>query len=72
MFISYPLHTQALIKISQVVIFRLSSCDSSPPIEPVTGESSNNHKMSYNHPNLIPSVAMGSRRRDEEMRKDPF
>ena len=66
------LHTQAFIKISQVVIFKLFSCDSSPPLEPVTGESSNNHKMSYTHPNLIYSVAMGSRRREEERRKDPF
>jgi len=28
--------------------------------------------MSYTHPNLIPSIAMGSRRKEEEMRKDPF
>ena len=66
------LHTQAFRKISQVVIFKLSSCDSSPPLEPVTGESSNDHKMSYTHPNSIPLVAMGSRRQDEVMRKDPF
>ena len=66
------LHTQAFINISQVVIFKLSSCDSSPPLEPVTGESSNDHKMSYTHPNSIPSVAMGSRRREEVMRKYPF
>ena len=50
--------------LSQIVIFNLSSCDSSPPLEPVTGESSNAHKMCYNHPNLIPSVDMGSRRRE--------
>ena len=56
------LHTQALRKFSQVVIFKLSSCDSSPLLEPVTGESSNDHKISYTHPNSIPSVAMGSRR----------
>jgi hypothetical protein len=66
------LHTQAFRKISQVVIFKLSSCDSSPPLEPVTGESSNDHKMSYTQPNLIPSVAMGSRRREEEMKKTHF
>ena len=66
------LHTQAFRKISQLVIFKLSSCDSSPPLELVNGESSNVHKMSYTHPNLIPSVDMGSRRREEEMRKDPF
>ena len=53
---------QAFIKILQVVIFMLSSCDSSPPLEPVTSESSNVHKISYTHPNLIMSVAMGSRR----------
>jgi hypothetical protein len=46
-------HTQAFIKFSQVVIFKLSSCDTSPPLEPATGESSNNHRMSYTHPNLI-------------------
>ena len=56
------LHTQAFIKISQVVIFKLSSCDSSPPLKPITGESSNVHKMSYTHPNSIPSISMGSRR----------
>jgi hypothetical protein len=56
------LHTQAFRKISQVVIFKLSSCDSSPPLEPVTGESSNDHRMSYTHPNFIPQVSMGSRR----------
>jgi hypothetical protein len=65
-------HTQAFKKISQVVIFNLSSCDSSPPLEPVTGESSNDHKMSYTDPNSIPSVAMGFRRWEEVMRKDPF
>ena len=66
------LHTQAFKKISQLVIFKLSSCDSSPPLEPVTGESSNDHKMSYTHPNLISSIAIGSRRKQEVMRKDPF
>ena len=66
------LHTESFRKISQVVIFNLSSCDSSPPLEPVTGESSNDHKMSYTHPNLIPLVVMDSRRREEEMGKDPF
>ena len=65
-------HTQSFIKISQVVIFNLSSCDSSPPLEPITAESSNNHKMTYTHPNLIPSVSMGSRRWEEEMGKDTF
>ena len=43
-------HTKAFKNISQVVIFNLSSCDSSPPLEPVTGESSNDHKMSYTNP----------------------
>ena len=47
------LHTQSFRKISQVVIFKLSSCDSSPPLEPVTGESSNDHRMSYTHQNSI-------------------
>ena len=66
------MNTQAFRKISQLVIFKLSSCDSSPPLEPVTGVSSNVHKMSYTHPNLIPLVDMGYKRQEEEMRKDPF
>ena len=66
------LNTQAFIKFLQVVIFKLSPCDSSPPLEPVTGESSNDHKMRYTHPNSIPSVDMGSRRREEVMRENPF
>ena len=66
------MHTQAFKKISQLVIFKLSSCDLSPPLEPVTGESSKLHKMGYTHPNSILSVSMGSRRQEEEMRKDPF
>jgi hypothetical protein len=56
------MHTQAFRKISQLVIFKLSSCDSSPHLELISGESSNAHNMSYTHPNSIPSVAMGSRR----------
>jgi hypothetical protein len=56
------LHTQVFRNISQLVILKLSSCDSSPPLEHVTGESSNMHKMSDTHPNSILSVAMGSRR----------
>ena len=66
------MHTQAFINISQLVIFKLSSCDLSPPLEPITGESLNVHKMSYTHPNLNMSISMGSMRREEEMRKDPF
>jgi len=56
------LHTQSFRKISQVVIFKLSSFDSSPPLKPVTGEFLNDHKMSYTHPNSILSVTMGYRR----------
>jgi hypothetical protein len=56
------MHTQAFRKISQLVIFKLSSCDSSPPLKPVTSESSNAHKMSYTHPNSIPSTDISSRR----------
>ena len=66
------MHTQAFRKFSQVVIFKLSSCDSSPPVEPITGESSNDHKMSYTHPNYIVSVAMSSMMKEEEMEKNPF
>ena len=63
-------HTQAFKKISQVVIFNLSFCDSTPPLEPVIGESSNDHKMSYTHPNSIPLVAMSYMRQYEEMGKN--
>jgi hypothetical protein len=66
------MHTQYFRKVSQLVIFKLSSCDLSPPLKLVTGGSLKVHKMSYTHPNLIPSVVMGYRRKEEEMRKDPF
>ena len=66
------MHTQDFRKISQLVIFKLSSCDLSPPLKPTVGGSSKVHKMSYTHPNLIPSVAMGSRRQYKEMKKYPF
>ena len=66
------LHTQAFRKFSQLLNFKLSSCDSSPPLEHVTGESSNDHRMNYTHPNLILYVAMGSRRREEVIIKDLF
>jgi hypothetical protein len=66
------MHTQAFRNISQLVIFKLSSCDLSPPLKPVTGVSSKVHKMSYTHPNSIPSIAMGSRRQGEEMMKIPI
>ena len=70
---TYPYeHSSFQKKISQLVIFKLFSCDLSPPLKPITGGSSKVHKMSYTHPNLIPSVDMGSRRQEEEMRKDPF
>jgi hypothetical protein len=66
------MNTQAFRKISQLVLFKLSSCDLSHPLKPVTGGSSKFHKTGYTHPYLIPSVDMGSRRKEEEMRKDPF
>ena len=66
------MHTQDFRKISQLVNFKLSSCDLSPPLKPVAGGSSNVGKMSYTHPKLIPSVAMGSRRQEENISKDPF
>ena len=66
------MNTQAFRKISQLVIFKLSSCDLSPPLKPVTGGSLKVCKMSYIHPNSILLVDMGSRRKEEEMRKDPF
>ena len=66
------LHTQAFRKISEVVIFKLSSCDLSPSLEPITSGSLKLWKMSYDHSNLISLVDMGSRREEEEMIKDPF
>ena len=41
------MHTQAFKKISQLVNFKLSSCDLSPPLKPVAGGSSKFRKMSY-------------------------
>jgi hypothetical protein len=69
---NYPYNTQDFRNISKLVIFRLSSCDLSPPLEPVTGGSSKVHRMGYTHPNSIMSVSMGSRRQYEEMRRDRF
>ena len=57
---------------SQLVIFKLSSCDLSPPLEPVTGGSLKVRKMSYTQPNSILSIDMGSRRKEEDMSKDPL
>ena len=64
--------TQAFRNISQLVNFKLFPCDLSPPLKPIVGGFSKDCKMSYTHPNLITSIAMGSRRKEEEMRKDPF
>ena len=47
------MHTEFFRKIPQLVNFKLSSCDSSPPLRLVVGGSSKVHKMSYTHPNLI-------------------
>ena len=66
------MHTQTFRKISQLVNFKLSSCDLSPHLKPVTGGCPKVHKMSYTPPNSIMPVAMGSKREEEEMRKDPF
>lgn len=66
------MNTQSFRKISQLVIFKLSSCDLSPPLEPITGGSSKVHRKIYTHPNSIPLGTMGSRRQEEETRKDPF
>ena len=66
------MNTQAFRKIAQLVIFKLSSCDLSPPLKPIADGSSKVCKMSYTHPNLILLVAMDSRRQEEDMRKDPF
>ena len=66
------MHTQAFGKISSLVIFRLSSCDSSPPLKLVVGGSSKVHKMSYTNPNLIMSISMSSMRQEEEMGKRPI
>ena len=66
------IHTQAFIKSSQLVNFELFPCDLSHPLKPAVGGCSKDRKMSYNHPNLILSVDMGSRRQEEEMSKDSF
>ena len=66
------MHTQDFGNISQLVNFKLFPCDLSPSLKPTVGGFSKDCKMSYTHPNLIPSVAMGSRRQGEEMIKDPF
>jgi hypothetical protein len=66
------MHIQAFRNISSLVTFRLSSCDSSPPLRLAVGGSSKVHKMSYTHPNLTLLVAMSSMRQEEEMRKNPF
>jgi hypothetical protein len=66
------MHTQAFRKISQLVIFMLSSCHLSPPLKLVTGGSSKDRKISYTHQNLILSVSMGSRRQEEDMSKESF
>ena len=66
------MNTQTFKKIPQLVIFKLSSCDLSPPLKLAVGGSSKVHKMSYTHPNLIPSVAMGYKKKEEEMGKTHF
>ena len=58
------MHDQAFINVSSLVIFRLSSCDPSPPLKLAVGGSSKVHKMSYTHPNSIPLVAMSYMRQD--------
>ena len=69
---TYPNATQAFRKISSLVIFRLSSCDSSPPLRLTVGGSSKVHKMSYNHPNYIPPVATSFMRQEEDIGKKPI
>ena len=66
------MHTHAFRKISQLVIFKLSSCALSPPLKLAVGGSWKVHKMCYTHPNLISSVDMGSMRQEEEMGKTSF
>ena len=66
------MHTQAFGKISQLVNFKLFPCDHSPPLKPAVGGFLKDRKMSYTHPNSIPSVAMGSRRQGEDDEKIPI
>ena len=66
------MHVQAFGNISSLVIFRLSSCDPSPPLRLVVGGSSKVHKMSYTNPNSILAVPMSSMRQEEEMGKNQF
>ena len=66
------MHIQVSKEFSTLVIFRLSSCDLSPPLKLAIGGSLKVHKMSYTHPNSIPSVFMSYMRKREEMRKNLF
>ena len=52
--------------------FELFPCDLSPPLKPAVGGFLKDHKMRHTHPNSTRSVAMGSRRQEEEMIKYPF
>ena len=66
------IHIQAFRKISSLVCFRLSSCNSSPPLRLVVGGSLKVYKMSYTYENSILSVAMSYMRQEEDMEKNPF
>ena len=56
------MYIQAFRKISSLVICRLSSCDSSPPLRLVVGGSLKVHKTSYTHLNSISLVSVSSMR----------
>jgi hypothetical protein len=66
------MHIKAFRKISSLVIFKLSSCASSPPLKLAVSGSLKVHKMSYAHPNSIMLVSMKSTKQDEGMGKNPF
>ena len=69
---TYPYAYSKFRKYFITRIFKLSTCDLSPPLKPVVGGCSKVHKMSYTHPNLILLVDMHYMRQEEEMGKSPF
>jgi hypothetical protein len=66
------MHIQDFGKFSSLVIFKLSSCDSSPSLITGGGGSSKVDKISSTHPNPILSVAMSFISQREDMRKNSF
>jgi hypothetical protein len=66
------MHNQDSRKFSSLVIFKLSSCDSSPSLTLADDGSLKVDKMSSTHPNPIFPVSMSSMSQREYMRENPF